>query len=1090
MKKLFIMLLILLNAQLLFSVNLIPNQKMATNQQPKISTSFLQNQGQWNPDAKYLYNTSGLDFWICKDAFYIDKHIMSVKSNSDNWLLGSKESEYSKLIIKKGTVIKFELIGANNDIEYLADRAITSKTNFMLGNNPDNRITNIGSFSKLSRHDIYPGIDIQLTIENEMPRYDFIVHPGADIKKIKLSFSGQNHLKLSNQSDRIELKTKYGTVYTGKLFAYQEIGGRTNQVDCKFVKHNKYVGFKLGDYDKNYPLIIDPKVYSSYFGGSGDDEITSSVLDNDNNLIVCGWTNSTDLKTTPGTYDTTYNNSKDIFVAKYSLSTPDKVNIFTTYLGGGLDDIAYGIDVDPNGNIYVTGESSSTNYPTQSGVSTMPIGKRDIILTKLNPDGSKIIYSTYIGGENDDYAYAISVGESGAAYICGGTSSNSFPKTTSYDIDGNKGREEAFVLKLSPSGSTIGYAALLTTTGLEHGTAIAADESQSTVIMCGITDNSRFYTVPNSGANRVWDRYYNGSIDGFITKFGTSGAFCEFAGFYGGPMDDYINAVCLESDGSFYISGKTNSTIAAENPTSEATSFPLSSNAYAPKYKGGSSDAFLAKFDKKCNSLLLSTYFGGVGDDSFTSIVKNKLRNSVYLTGYTSSSDYPIVNDQTNPKPSATDAMITEINSIGTEVYFSTVFGGGNIDIGNKIILDNFSDLYVTGSTTSKNFPVTQNGLQGTFGGGTKDGFIYKYTTKVLSLAKPAKSDEICAGTTTRIEWSATGFQLGEKFTIQITTDDGNNWTDLVKDVTGLEYDWKIPKYQPENTNYSLRIAHASGLVAETGGHFTILSAPSIQSINAYLNKSTYCEGDSAIITVMAQGKSKAFQWRRDGKDIANEKDSVLVLHNITIADNGKYDVRVSGKCSPDTISGQLSITVIPATKITGSFDDMKVKLGKDAVFTVLAKGSGNKYEWQHDKNKILGYTDSIFTINNVKKNDSGYYRCIVTGDCGSDTTREALLTIDDINSVDEQINNPYLAISATNAGKRIIINLASTKEQNLKLSVIDNNGNSAAVIFDGHIGIETKEINYDINRLSTGVYWIIAQSGNLYTIKKELIVK
>ena len=505
----------------------------------------------------------------------------------------------------------------------------------------------------------------------------------------------------------------------------------------------------------------------------------------------------------------------------------------------------------------------------------------------------------------------------------------------------------------------------MTTTGLEHGTAIAVDENQGTVIVCGATDNSRFYTNPNSPPNQVFDKYYNGGWDGFIAKFGTSGATCEFSGFYGGYNDESINAVMLDKDGNIYIAGQTNSSIFSINPTTQETDFPITTNAYQQKYNGGQ-ECFLAKFDKKCSNILFSTYFGGSGDDVFLSMAANAKRNSIFLTGYSSSSNYPVINDNSKSKYSGgKDIVITEFSTDGTNVIFSGFVGGSGDDIAKNILADSNGDLYLVGSTSSTNFPILKGAVQSNYGGGTKDGFIYKYTFNELSLTKPSKGDEYCAGSIAKVQWSSNGFQSNDKFTLQISTDGGTTWQIAAKDITGYEYDWSIPKDMEERNDYIMQIVHSSGLFAESSGKFTITAPPVINSVSVEPNNLLLCEGDSISFSVIASGKNITYKWRKNGTAITKATDSVFVLSNLTLSDSGKYDVSVGGKCPPDTISQSFQLKIIPKTKITNNLDDKTVKEGKEAVFSVSVVGRGVSYEWQRNKNKIQS---SSWLLKNASK--------------------------------------------------------------------------------------------------------------------------
>ena len=1059
-----------------------------SNSQSSIS-GFSPNMGQWKPTAKYMAHLQGLNFWIEKDGFTFDNFVQSkVQTETESPFTRQNQSDVK--LRRSGQIIKLKF--QNSLIKCTKIEALNPISGVSYFHGKDkSKWKNTNTFSSLKISELYKNIDAIVTIDGDQPRYDFVLKQSANPDQIKFRFVGQDKITINSTAEKIELSTKFGKITTEKIFAYQVIDGKTIQVPCRFVLNKNVVTFKADKYDKQHDLIIDPKIYATYLGGSGDEEINSSVIDKDNNLIVTGWTNSNDFPATAGAYDTMYVSEKDIFVTKYQLTGKEKKLLFSTYIGGTLDDIANAVGVDFNGNIYIGGETNSSNFPTQSSISSQINGKRDAFITKLSPDGSKLIYSSYLGGENDDYILALGVGESGSLYVTGGSSSASFPNSVVYNIDGNKGREEAFITKISPSGSSVVYSVLMTTAGLDRGTAIAVDESQATVIACGITDNSRFYTTPNSGSNRVWDRYFNGGWDGFIAKIGTSGAFCEFAGFFGGAKDEYINSVMLDKDGSFYIAGQTNSNIASVNPTSESTDFPLSSSAIDNKYSGGW-DAFIAKFDKRCNSLLFSTYYGGNNDDVFLSLVKDSPRNSVFVTGYTASTDFPIVNDPVKPKfGGGKDIVFCEFSAQGTDINLSTIMGGASDDVAKSICSDDYGDYYLSGYTASKNFPANKGGIQEAHGGGTKDGFVLKYTFKELSITTPVKGDEYCVGSKNKIIWSSNNFtESAPKFTLEYSSDGGSNWNNIASDVTGTEYEWKVPQYQTPGNNYLVRIYHASGMISTNNGAFIINSSPSIQSFESSPSNLNLCEGESVQLTVHALGKDLKYAWRKNTQNIQNANDTVLFIPSVSLTDAGKYDVRVSGKCLPDTISGTFNISVIAKPKIIADVADQTIKAGKEVSFQVTAIGLNLSYEWQKNRNKITGASDSIFTITKSRIEDEGLYRCIVTGTCGSDTGREAVLIVDTLNSVLESFDNDNLnPIILSTSDNKLVFTVKSSDDCNGKISVYNNNGNIINVIHQGLINKSSNQFEFDYSLTPSGLYWIVTECIGIKNAKKIILI-
>jgi hypothetical protein len=301
-------------------------------------------------------------------------------------------------------------------------------------------------------------------------------------------------------------------------------------------------GFALGDYDKNNALVIDPLVFSSYFGGDGADEITGLQYFQNGEFVVSGWTNSTNFQTTPGVYDETFNNETDSFIAKYYIRGTSSGLIFSSIIGGSGSDVSVGLGLDPNGNIYLAGSTDSKDFPLVSPISPDYVGKLEVFISKFSPDGTQLIYSSFFGGKNDDKPHAIKVDRNGSAYISGETESRDFPVKTQYKID-RPGLSDIFVAKISQSGAAFDFSTLIG--GSSYDRAFAFDiDNEGSVYLTGETSSGDFPIVPYKtgwGGNVTdfpYDYTYNGGTDCFLVKLTGSGSKLEYSGFFGGTSDD------------------------------------------------------------------------------------------------------------------------------------------------------------------------------------------------------------------------------------------------------------------------------------------------------------------------------------------------------------------------------------------------------------------------------------------------------------------------------------------------------------------------------------------------------------------------
>ena len=357
-------------------------------------------------------------------------------------------------------------------------------------------------------------------------------------------------------------------------------------------------------------------IYSTYLGGSGDDEGKSIAVYN-GAAYVTGNTYSNPFPTTAGANDTTYNGGMDTFVAK--LSVNGSTLLYSTYLGGSGNDYAYGIAVD-YGAAYVTGWTGSDPFPTTASTYDRTFNSgTDAFVAKLSINGSSLLYSTYLGGSGSDLGYSIAVNK-GAAYVTGYTTSDPFPTTAgAYNTTYNGGPYDTFVTKFSANGSTLLYSTYLGGSGNEYGTGIAVDNGA--VYVLGYTGSSLFPTT--AGA---YDMTYNGGSDVFVSKLSPDGSTLLYSTYLGGTGDDYGYGIAVDN-GVVYVTGATTSNL-----------FPTTVDTFDMTYNGGT-DAFLIKLSPDGSTLLYSTYLGGTGDDYGYGIAAGN--GVAYVTGYTSSNPFP-----------------------------------------------------------------------------------------------------------------------------------------------------------------------------------------------------------------------------------------------------------------------------------------------------------------------------------------------------------------------------------------------------------------------------------------------------------------
>ena len=409
-------------------------------------------------------------------------------------------------------------------------------------------------------------------------------------------------------------------------------------------------------------------------------------------------------------YAITDKNRVEFEVAKYDASRPLFIDplIYSTFLGGSGYDSALGIAVDGAGNAYVTGFTSSFDFPIMNPLQAAYAGGYgDAFVAKLNPTGSALVYSTYLGGSGSDRGQGITVDSVGNAYVTGHTGSRDFPTVNPLQPTYGGDLSDAFVAKLNPSGSALVYSTYLGGSSQDNGQGIAV-ESTGNAYVTGFSRSTDFPTM-----HPLQPAFGGGSSDAFVTKINAAGSALVYSTYLGGSDNDAGYSIVVDSGDNIYIAGYTCS-----------TDFPTV-NPLQPAFGGGCPDGFVAKLNPTGSALVYSTYLGGSRDDSGSGIAVDGAGNA-YVTGSTRSRDFPTVNPlRPTYGGGLSDAFVAKLNPSGSALVYSTYLGGNTRDDGAAIAVDSRGNAYVTGGTSSKNFP-KENPLQKYYGGGFVDAFVAK----------------------------------------------------------------------------------------------------------------------------------------------------------------------------------------------------------------------------------------------------------------------------------------------------------------------------------------------------------------------------
>ena len=549
-----------------------------------------------------------------------------------------------------------KLVGASQAAKVIALEELPGKSNYFAGNDPQKWRTGVPTYAKVKCEGVYPGVDVVYYGNQGQLEYDFVLAPGADPKMIALKIeTGKS--KIQNRKSKIRVDAN------GDL-AVQAEGGE--------VRFHKPVVYQE-----------EPGVRSQESGGQAatDDGPRTTDAANPKSKIQ-------NRKLLDGRYVLTAHHRIGFEVAGYDKSKPlviDPVLSYATYLGGTGGDVAYGIAVDGSGAAYVTGSTASRDFPVASAEQTAYAGGSDVFVTKFNPAGSAPVYSTYLGGSGPDVGSGIAVDSSGAAYVVGTTSSTNFPTTANSYQSAYAGNGDAFIAKLSPTGSALVYSSYLGGTSADFGQAIAVDSSGNAYV-AGSTGSTDFPTMNPLQVGNV------GSSDAFVTKINPSGTGLVYSTYLGGSGADSGRAIAVDDSGNVYLAGYTLSTdFPTQNPRQ-------SSN------RGGS-DAFVAELNAAGSGLMFSTYLGGSGQDRAFGLALDA-SGSLYVAGDTQSTDFPVTSNALQASNHGQgDAFVLKLALGGSALVYSTFLGGSGPDQATAVAVDSSGDANVTGFTQSSNFP-------------------------------------------------------------------------------------------------------------------------------------------------------------------------------------------------------------------------------------------------------------------------------------------------------------------------------------------------------------------------------------------------
>jgi photosystem II stability/assembly factor-like uncharacterized protein len=472
--------------------------------------SFEANRGQTDPNVQYFARGTGYNiFFTAAEAVLVfpaggkqskaaagDAEEFEEQSEVDVLTRQKQRGYFRNRAVEqdadgvKPTVVRMRLDGADTNARSQGLDELPGKVNYFFGSDQSKWNTNVSTYSKVAYSKVYPGIDLVYYGNQQQLEYDLVVAPGADPGLIQIAFEGTESLRVDKQGNLI-LKTSAGEIQQNKPAIFQEVDGLRKEIKGSYIlKPGNKIGFKTSGYDRRQPLVIDPILrYLSVVNQSGQG--IAITTDSTGNAYFAGVVFDPNLNATPGAFQLVSAGGSDAFVTKLN-PAGDSV-LYTTYLGGSADDYANGITIDAAGNAYIAGATGGSFPTTPGAFQTTSRGLLDSFITKLNPTGSGLIFSTLLGGNGTDEADSIVVDPNGAIFVSGLTGSSDLLTTAGAFRSTFAGGYDGYAAKMNAGGTAVTYLTYVGGGGFDYPIAMTADSSGN-VYLAGQTSSLNFPT--------------------------------------------------------------------------------------------------------------------------------------------------------------------------------------------------------------------------------------------------------------------------------------------------------------------------------------------------------------------------------------------------------------------------------------------------------------------------------------------------------------------------------------------------------------------------------------------------------------------
>ncbi len=663
----------------------------------------------------------------------------------------------AEIALRSQAVVRAQFLGAIPGAQICGEAEQAGKINYLTGSNPAQWRTGIPTFAKVRVANLYPGVDAVYYGNERQLEYDLNLAAGVSPQAIALRFAGADKVSV-DAAGKLEVFAGGSEIDQVKPLIYQTVAGVRREIQGGYkIVGAQTVAFAVGNYDHRLPLVIDPILsYSSFFGAnSGQEAWTVKVNTNNGDIFVAGnWLQSTTNKATSGAYQINVKGGSalgDAFVAKFD---HDFNLMYLTYLGGSADDVALGMAVDAQENVFVGGFTDSPDFPvtnTVTGYKGVPgitnhIGgsiyqpngyyQLDGFVAELQDGGSNLIYSTYLGGNNNDAVYALAIDSADNVYVTGFTGSTNMPVknpiayrmlangVTNYFLNtlvcsNTYANCNAFIAKISNLGTNLDYLTYFGGSTFDFGHGIAVDNSDN-VYVAGFTSSTNFPTTNAFQVNLNQSSNLIFNLDAFVAKLAPSPTNLHllYSTFLGNTNNDAAYGLAIDSQGAAYVAGYTTSPYFPDNRTNvifrgvtNNINGSLATNVFLTKIITYSTTNANQVVNPNNSAISYSVVFGGFLMDVAYGVAVDS-EGDAFVTGASESKVFPGTNafgllHTTNA--GANDAFVTAFDAGCSNLLYSVLLGGAGNDAGYAIAVDSAKTAYVVGQTASLGFPVTTN---------------------------------------------------------------------------------------------------------------------------------------------------------------------------------------------------------------------------------------------------------------------------------------------------------------------------------------------------------------------------------------------